>query len=227
MLVDVISPSALLLSLPTPIFQVIRGNKRLYHSMQTPVKPLQCLIFFLVILAVFIPERLVLAETTNKAEVRDLFATTSKTHLLLFGELTESITPEMIEIVKNGVPLHFSFFVELYKIEEDWAKERISSLHFQHTMVYDTLKEVYRVTREEFHNRERNCKTLEEALKVLNQMNGVEVTALSQLVPGKDYKVAVKAELFKKNLPLGLQSFFPALSWWDTETDWHFFDFRY
>ena len=167
------------------------------------------------------------AEDSRKASIEELTVTTSETHLIMFGTLTNSFTSEMIEILNSGIPLYFSFFVELHKIEEDWPEEQIASLNFQHIMTFDTLKETYRVTTEEDNNKEQSFKSLFEAQKVINEINGAKVVELKQLIPGNRYKLSVKAELFKKTLPLSLHSIFPFLSWWDLETDWHTLEFKY
>jgi hypothetical protein len=167
------------------------------------------------------------AKDARKATIEELTVTTSETHLIMFGMLTNSFTSEMIEILNSGIPLHFSFFAELHKIEKDWPEEQIASLNFQHIMTFDTLKEMYRVTTEEDNNKEQSFRSLFEAQKVINEINGAKVVELKQLIPGNRYKLSIKAELFKKTLPLSLHSVFPFLSWWDLETDWHSIEFKY
>ena len=169
----------------------------------------------------------VAAESSRHATIQELTATTSETHLIMFGTLVNSFTSEMIEILNSGIPLHFSFFIKLHKIEKDWPEEQIASLNFQHIMTFDTLKEMYRVTTEENNNKEQSFKSLFEAQKAINEINGVKVVKLQQLLPDYHYKLKVKAELFKKTLPLSLHSIFPFLSWWDIETEWHSIEFTY
>ena len=176
---------------------------------------------------IFAGSTIVAAESSRHATIQELTATTSETHLIMFGTLVNSFTSEMIEILHSGIPLHFSFFIELQKIEQDWPEEQIASLNFQHIMTFDTLKEMYRVTTEEDNNKEQSFKSLFEAQKVINEINGTKVVELKQLLPNTHYKLKVKAELFKKTLPLSLHSIFPFLSWWDIETEWHSIEFIY
>jgi hypothetical protein len=163
----------------------------------------------------------------RKATIRELTATTSETHLIVFGTLENSFTSEMIEILHSGIPIRFSFFVELYKIAENWPKEQIVSYNFHHIMTFDTLKENYRVTLEEENNRVIPFKSLFEAQKTINEINGVRIVDLQQLIPNNSYLLKVRAELHQKTLPMSLQSIFPFLSWWDNETDWYSIEFRY
>jgi hypothetical protein len=184
-------------------------------------------LFFLIAFSIFTFSTALGADNNRQAIIKELTATTSETHLIMFGTLVNSFTSEMIEILNSGIPLHFSFFVELHKIEKNWPEEQITSLNFQHIMTFDTLKEMYRVTTEENNNKEQSFKSLFEAQKIINEINGAKVVELKQLVPDTQYKLKVKAELFKKTLPLSLHSIFPFLSWWDVETEWHSIEFNY
>lgn len=154
-------------------------------------------------------------------------ATTSETHLLVFGTLENSFTKEMTSILHSGIALKFSFFIELYKITENWPEEQVATCTFQHIMNYDTLKENYRLTLEEENNMILSFKSLAEAQKVLNEVNGAKVVALSQLLPDNRYKLKMRAELYQKTLPLSLHNVLPFLSWWDVATDWHSIEFQY
>jgi len=185
------------------------------------------LILNLFVVFIFTGCTTVAAESSHHATIQELTATTSETHLIMFGTLVNSFTSEMIEILNSGIPLHFSFFIELHKIEKGWPEEQIASLNFQHIMTFDTLKEMYRVTTEEDNNKEQSFKSLFEAQTIINEINGIKVVELKQLLPETHYKLKVKAELFKKTLPLSLHSIFPFLSWWDIETEWHSIEFTY
>ena len=163
----------------------------------------------------------------KKAHLTELTATASETHLIVFGTLQNSFTSEMIEILHSGIPLKFNFFIELFKTAKDWPDEQIVSLNFYHEMSFDTLKETYNVTLEEQNNKVLSFKSLFEAQKVINEINGARVVELKELVPNNSYKLKVRAELYRKTLPLSLQKVFPFLSWWDIETKWHTIELRY
>ncbi len=184
-------------------------------------------IFFFLFAIIFAMTSPVAAETKRQATISELTATTSETHLIMFGTLVNSFTSEMLETLNSGIPLHFSFFIELHKIEEGWPEEQITALNFQHIMTFDTLKEMYRVTTEENNNKEQSFKSLFDAQKIVNEINGAKVVNLNELVPDTHYKLKIKAELFKKTLPLSLNSIFPFLTWWDIETEWHSIEFKY
>lgn len=163
----------------------------------------------------------------RKVTIKELTATTSESHIIIFGTLENSFTSEMIEILHSGIALRFSFFVELYKTTEKWPKELIAAINFQHVMTFDILKENYRVTLEEDNNKVLILKSLFEAQKVINEINGAKVVELKQLLPDNRYTLRMRAELYQKTLPLSLHNLLPFLSWWDVETDWHTITFNY
>ncbi len=164
---------------------------------------------------------------SKNATIQELTATTSETHLIMFATLKNSFTTEMVEILHSGIPLRFTFFVELFKTESNWPEEQIIAFRFEHVMTFDTLKEAYLVTLEEDNNKIQSFKSLFEAQKVINEINGAKVVSLDQIIPDNLYKLKIKADLYQKTLPLSLQSFLPFLSWGDIETDWHEIEFKY
>ena len=163
----------------------------------------------------------------KKATINEMTATTSETHLIVFGTLENSFTSEMIELLHSGIPLRFSFYVELYKTTENWREELIIANNFQHIMTFDTLKENYKVTLEEDNHKVLSFRSLVEAQREMNEINGVKVVELKQLLPDNRYKLKMKAELYRKTLPLSLHNILPFLSWWDIQTDWHTLTFTF
>jgi len=161
------------------------------------------------------------------ATIKELTATTTEENLIVFGVLENSFTSEMVEILRSGIPLHFSFFIELYRTTENWPEEQIATLSFQHVMAYDTLKENYRVTLEEDKNKIVSFKSLFDAQKVMNEINGVPIVQLNQLIPDNRYKLKVRADIFKKIMPFNLNTLLPFVSWGDIKTDWHTIEFKY
>jgi len=163
----------------------------------------------------------------RQATITELTATTSENHLIVFGTLENSFTSEMIEILHSGIPLRFSFFVELYKTIEKGPDELIVTHNFHHAMTFDTLKENYKVSLEEDNNKILSFRSLFEAQKEINEINGAKVVELKQLLPNNLYKLRIRAELYQKTLPLSLHNILPFLSWWDVETEWHTIMFNY
>ncbi len=157
----------------------------------------------------------------------DIIVTTSDTHLLFFGELKNSLTSEMIEGLHSGIPVQFLFFVKLEKVRPNWPDADLTNIEFSHSLTYDTLKQLYTVETGELSQKTHTVRTLEEALTLINEINGLKIVRLNELEPDQTYRLRVKADLYKKTLPLSLHSVIPFVSWWDLKTDWHSIEFIY
>ncbi|MGB5232394.1 MAG: DUF4390 domain-containing protein [Desulfoprunum sp.] len=166
------------------------------------------------------------AEENEDAAIVDLTATSSDSHLLLFGSLRNSFTEEMLEGLHSGIPIRFSFFIELHQRTSSMADKLVVARSFTHILTYDILKETYHVELEEDRRKIHIFASLLDAQTVLNDLNGVKIIELSQLSPNAVYTLQVKAEIFNKTLPLSLQHVVPFVSWWDIKTDWHTLTFK-
>ena len=157
----------------------------------------------------------------------DIIVTTSDTHLLLFGELRNSLTNEMIDGLHSGIPVQFSFFVELEIIVKNWFDKRLNQIEFSHALRYDTLKQLYIVETGETSKKVHTTASLDEAISLLNEINGLKIIELVELEPDQTYRLRIKADLYKKTLPLSIHRIIPFVSWWDLNTDWYTVEFIY
>lgn len=186
-------------------------------------------LFILLLLAPLLCLSCTPVQAASKEEVsfKDITITTSPSHLLLFGIIKNDNSSEMEQALYSGIPMQFTFFVELHRTRENWADEELVSMEFTHTLKYDTLKELYQVELEEQKNRVSTYATLVEAMQEMNEINGLKVIELDRLQPDSSYELRLKAELYKKTLPMNLHYIVPFVSLWDVETDWHTIEFTY
>lgn len=151
----------------------------------------------------------------------EITVTSSSSHLLFFAQLENSFTEEMLEGLHSGLPVKFTFFVELAPTEEGWNSDQSMTLVTNHIINYDTLKDTYTVEVEESGKRFHTFDNLQDAQQTANDINGLRIVALSDLRPDTSYSIRVRADLYKKTLPMGLHTFIPFISWWDITTDWY------
>jgi hypothetical protein len=168
------------------------------------------------------------AQSRNtKPHFTDIIITTSDTHLLLFAELQNGVSDQMIEGLHSGIPIRFSFFVELEKLRSMWFNRQLTSHQFYHTLRYDTLKEIYIIEADEQNRDQYIIETLSEAIALFSEINGMKVTELSGLEAEGTYRLRLKATMDETTLPLSLHNVLPFMSWWDLDTPWHSIEFRY
>lgn len=167
------------------------------------------------------------SEDDDSVAFTDLIATTSETHVILFGTINNAFSEEMLSGLKSGVPVDFSFFLELFKRDNEGEDDVLTQIHFRHTLTYDTLKDNYRVELEELNNKVLLFDDIGDAQRSMSEVNGLKIVALSRLLPDSTYLLRIRADLFKKTLPLSLHHILPFFSWWDRETEWHTLQFNF
>jgi len=164
---------------------------------------------------------------SDTVDFTELVVTTSTTHLILFGVIANAFSEEMVSGLKSGIPVDFSFFVELLENNDGKDQEILVKTQFRHTLTYDTLKDNYKVELEEVNNKIIPYPELAEAQRAMSEVNGAQIIELAKLAPNRTYKLRIRADLFKQTLPLSLHHIMPFVSWWDRETDWHTLEFNY
>jgi hypothetical protein len=125
---------------------------------------------------------------------------------------------KMEEAIKAGIPTTFNFFVKLYKNRSLVWDKKIASHKFRHRIIYDNLKEDFRIWLQE-NEKEIRVADLEEAKRSMQMVEGFPVVREQELEKG-DYELAIKAQLDPVKLPLRLEGILFFVSLWDFETDW-------
>ncbi len=169
---------------------------------------------------------LALAAVEQTPEIKDIIVTTSDTDLLLFATVKNGFTEEMLEGVKAGAPIVFTFQMELVRSNRHWLDTSLVQSTFTHTLTYDSGREEYAVTLAGEDNKVTTA-SLEKAKQLMVELNGVKVVPLNQLVPDAPYAIHFKVTLKKGTLPLGMGNLIPFSSLGDFETDWRTIEFRY
>ncbi len=168
-----------------------------------------------------------LADEGEEPYITDILITTSQTHLLLFCSIKSSLTPEMIEGIHTGIPITFTFLVELEQVKSRWFDKTLAEMTIQHTLVYDSLKEQYQVHRSEITANPLVTDSLDKAMEAMVELNGLRIINSDEMKPDAPYAINVKATLAEKTLPLYMHYIIPFISLWDFETDWRTIEFRY
>ncbi len=180
-------------------------------------------IFFFTLLLVTSP---VNASAEQDPTIEDIVITTSTTNLLLFATVQNSFTKEMLQGVRNGIPITFRFTIVLDKIRSAWFDLNLAEMTINHTLHYDAVKQSYQVDFSE-KNKTLLTKSLSRAKTLMAELNGLNITSLDKLHPDERYALQIKATLVENTLPLGIHYVLPFTSLWNFETDWRTIEFRY
>ena len=160
------------------------------------------------------------AYARKQARLTDIVVADSASDLLVYFQVTDAFSVEMEDGIKNGIPVTFTFYLELLEAREGWPDKDIVSQSFDHTLTYDNLKQEYLV---EFGETKKIAAvgTLAEARKLMVEIHDLKLASLADLVPGTSYKVRLNVRLTKKTLPLNFQYVIPFWNLWEFETDWY------
>ena len=166
------------------------------------------------------------AAENKEPTIEDIIITTSSTDLLLFATVKNCFTEEMLKGVRNGIPLTFSFQIQLDKIRSNWFDVTLVEKTITHTMTYNAIKEKYSITFSEKNNPEVT-RLEDKARQLMAELSGLAVIARRELIPDAPYSIQIKATMDENTLPLGMHYIIPFTSLWNFETDWRTIEFRY
>ena len=138
-----------------------------------------------------------------------------------------AFTDKMKNAVLSGVPITFSFFINLYQVRNLWMDKKIANQKFTHTLKYDSLKKEHEIRRSWDRNKILTTESIDEAQRLMTDIDSLKITELRDLNKGQQYQIRAKAELSKKTLPFYLHHVLFFVSLWDFETDWYTVDFIY
>ena len=171
----------------------------------------------------------VLVEHSQAKEARlsDIIVTNTRDYLLVYFSVTDCFTDEMNKAILNGIPTKFTFFVKLHEEKSGWFDQKLADINLTHTIEYNTLKNEFKLSLAEQNTKVVTTKDFDEAKKLMSEVVALQISRLNKLKRGSQYKLRIKAELDKIELPFYLDYVLFFLSLWDFETDWYSVVFRY
>ena len=161
------------------------------------------------------------------ATLTNIIVTNTRDDLLIYLTVEGAFREKMKNAILSGVPTTFSFFIQLYRVRNLWPDKEIGEIDITHTIKYNNLKKEFIITRSWENNQPIVTKSFKEARKLMSEVDGLKVAALSRLEKGSQYQIRAKAQLSKLTLPFYLHYVLFFVSLWDFETDWYTIEFIY
>lgn len=168
-----------------------------------------------------------LAAGGQTPEIKDIIVTAADNNLLLFATVKNCFTQEMLDGVKSGIPVVFTYYLQLVKTSSNWLDTTLVESSVTRTLTFDGGKQEYRIAFSDQDGKVVATGDLEQAKLLMAEINGIKVIALAQLVADAPYAIHFKVTLKKGTLPLGIHRLLPIPALWDFETDWRTIEFRY
>ena len=140
----------------------------------------------------------------------------------------EGAFPEKIKTaITSGVPVTFSFFINLYQVRSLWPDKKIAGKEVNHTIKYNNLKKEYIITKVWQKEAPFITHSFKDAQKHMMEIDSLKLVPLSMLEKGRQYQIKTKAGLLKQPLPFYLHYIFFFISLGNFETDWYTIAFIY
>ena len=163
----------------------------------------------------------------QEARLENIIVTNTRDDLLIFLNVEGAFTEKMENAVLSGVPITFSYYINLYSIRNLWFDKKLTDTKITHTLKYNSLKKEFIVRRSWGNPEPLVVDSFETAKKMVCKIDSVVLIELDKLKKGRQYQIRAKAELNKKTLPFNLHYVLFFVSLWDFETDWYTIDFIY
>jgi len=160
-------------------------------------------------------------------QIYDLTVTNSEHNLLAYFSLKHAITPEISDALKSGIPVKYTYVLELLT-PGFLGKKVLLRKEIVRILSFDNLKGEYGVIiYGPIVTRVVNVKGIAEARQLAFQVNDVQVIPLSKLAKGRQYILRVRAEAEKVRGTLPFEELLELFSSWGFKTRWYEIRFSY
>lgn len=188
----------------------------LRHLIISKIKQLNT--FILVGLFIFAPTTFAFAASPN---IVNIGVATKGKYVVMNARLIDGFTEKIIEAIESGVPMGFTFEIELRKENAAWVDSLVNSNTVRHKIQFDSLKKAYRFS-EIGKNVRRKVITQKTSRykKLMSTLKDIPIAPIYRLDPNEKYYVRVKADLETDRFwfPFNYIFFFVPFS--DFETSW-------
>ena len=188
----------------------------LKHLIISKIKPLKKII--LIGIFVFINTSPVFADSPN---IVNIGVSTKGKYVVMNARLIDGFTEKIMEAIESGVPIGFTFEIELRKENTAWVDSLVSSNTVRHKIQFDSLKKTYRFS--EVGKKVRRkviTRKFSRFKKLMLTLKDIPIAPIYRLDPNEKYYVRVKADLETDRFwfPFNYIFFFVPFS--DFETSW-------
>ncbi len=159
-------------------------------------------------------------------EIKDLSIINSNHRLLAYFSLRNGFTSQVVDALQSGIPVKYIFDVEVLAPGFLWRKQLVHR-EVLRVISFDSLKGEYRVMFGPVVNRVVILKTLDEAMRLVCDVNDVPLLPLKDLEKGTVYILRVRARSEKSVSSLPFEGLMKIFSSWGLETKWYEIRFSY
>jgi hypothetical protein len=162
------------------------------------------------------------------AVINNVVITKYQNSVYVYFTLDDPFSPELVEAIKGGIETTFTFYVVLKQHRGGILRDpEIVERTIRHTIKYDTLLQEYTVVRDEEGKRPFVTKDFDTAKRIVARVKFYPLVTLTMLEKGNTYRLEIKGELDKGEIPKSLHYvlFFGGV--WNLQTPWYVEEFVY
>ncbi len=141
--------------------------------------------------------------------------------VVINARLIEGFTESVEEAIESGVPITFTFEAELRQENNFWNDALISSNTIKHTILYDSLKKVYRFTEVGKGVKKKVAtRNKQKYQKMMATLDDIPISSSRRLNFNEKYYVRIKANLETDRLWFPFNHLFFFLPFNDFDAEW-------
>ena len=110
-------------------------------------KPLLSLFSLIIAAALFAVPADAAAPAQENATIENIKLANTRDDLLTYFDVKRAFTEKINQAVLNGIPTTFSFYVDLYHLDDSWFDKKIADIQIKSTVKYNPLKKEFTVQR--------------------------------------------------------------------------------
>jgi hypothetical protein len=164
----------------------------------------------------------------QNVSINNVVITKYQNNLYIYFSLEGPFSQEMEEAIKSGIETTFTFYVVLKRHRGGILSDpEIVERTIKHTVKYDALLQEYTVTRDEEGSKPFVTKDFDTAKRVMAQVRFYPLVTLTMLEKGTTYRIEIKGELDKADIPNSLRYILFFSNVWNFSTPWYVEEFSY
>ena len=188
------------------------------HLITSKIKLINSFLIWSFFIFIVSPTTSLFAESPN---IVNIGVATKGKYLVMNARLLDGFTEKIIEAIESGVPMGFTFEIELRKENTAWVDSLVSKNTVRHKIRFDSLKKAYyfsalgkNVRRKVITRKTSRYKKLMLTLK------DIPIAPVFRLDPNEKYYVRVKADLETDRFWFPFNYIFFFVPFNDFQTSW-------
>ena len=137
------------------------------------------------------------------------------------ARLIDGFNDSVLDAIENGVPIAFTFLVELRQKNSLWNDTLVSDNTIKHTIKYDSLKKTYRFSETGKRvKRKIITRNKENYQKLMLTLENIPIASTRRLTLNKKYYIRIKANLETDHIWFPFNHLFSFLPFNNLEAAW-------